>query len=89
MTIGGPDPEKIPGQAVQKVLPLANRAMATSGDYRNFFNQKNQRFSHILDPKTGAPVRHPLASATVLAPTAMQADAAATTVMVLGPKNGL
>jgi thiamine biosynthesis lipoprotein len=73
---------------LQRVLPITDIAMATSGDYRNFFEQDGQRFSHTIDPRTGYPITHKLASVTVLTDTCMYADAWATALMVLGPEAG-
>jgi len=73
---------------VQRVLPLGDDALATSGDYRNFFEQDGTRYSHTIDPRTGRPVEHQLASVTVVGPTCMQCDALATALMVLGPEAG-
>lgn len=71
-------------------LPLEDgQSIATSGDYRNFFEVDGQRYSHTIDPMTGRPVTHQLASVTVLAPTCMTADALATAIEVLGPERGL
>jgi len=69
---------------LQKVLAITNTAMATSGDYRNFFEQEGKRFSHTIDPRTGSPITHKLASVTVLHASSMYADAWATAFMVLG-----
>jgi thiamine biosynthesis lipoprotein len=66
--------------------PMTNNAMATSGDYRNFFEFAGQRYSHTIDPVTRRPVQHNLASVTVIAPTCMAADAWATALNVLGPE---
>ena len=74
---------------VQQVLNLRDIAIATSGDYRNFFEVQGERFSHTIDPVTGWPVRHKLASVTVLDPLCAKADALATALMVLGPDKGL
>lgn len=74
---------------VERILELQDSAMATSGDYRNFFEQDGKRYSHTIDPKTGRPVTHTLASVTVLAPRTARADALATAFLVLGPKAGL
>ena len=77
------------GRSVQMVLPVSDMGIATSGDYRNFyFNDEGQRMSHIIDPLTGRPVTHNLASVTVLAPDGMQADGMATALLVLGEKDG-
>ncbi len=73
---------------IQKVLPVTNISMATSGDYRNFFEDNGVRFSHTIDPRTGKPITHKLASVTIFADTTMKADAFATAMMVLGPKKG-
>jgi len=69
---------------LERVIAISNMAMATSGDYRNFFEQEGQRFSHTIDPRTGYPITHKLASVTVLSKTTMLADAWATALMVLG-----
>ncbi|NOQ13243.1 MAG: FAD:protein FMN transferase ApbE [Methyloprofundus sp.] len=71
-----------------RVLPISDIAMATSGDYRNYFEQDGQRFSHTIDPRTGYPITHKLVSVTVLGDTTMKADAWATALMVLGPEKG-
>ena len=76
------------GRAVHRILALRDGAMATSGDYRNFFEQDGKRYSHTIDPRTGRPVTHQLASVTVLAPRTARADALATAFLVLGPQAG-
>jgi len=58
--------------------------MATSGDYRNFFEEDGKRYSHTIDPRTGLPVAHTLASVTVLHKSAAWADALATAFLVMG-----
>jgi thiamine biosynthesis lipoprotein len=63
--------------------------MATSGDYRNYFKVDGVRYSHTIDPRTGRPITHSLASVTVLAPTCAEADAWATALSVLGAEQGL
>jgi thiamine biosynthesis lipoprotein len=70
-------------------LELRDRAVATSGDYRNFLEREGRRFPHILDPRTGRPVTNGTASVSVVGETAMQADALATGLMVLGAEEGL
>lgn len=70
---------------VQRVISLDNQAMATSGDYRNYYEQDGIRYSHTIDPKTGAPITHVLASVTVLHESCMLADALSTALMVMGP----
>jgi len=74
---------------IQRVVSLSDRSMATSGDYRNYFEQDGVRFCHIIDPRTGRPVDHRLASVSVLDDTCMAADALATALFVLGPDEGL
>ena len=64
-------------------------AMATSGDYRIYFEENGQRFAHEIDPKTGYPIQHHLASITVLAPTSMTADGLSTGLFVLGEDKAL
>ncbi len=70
------------------VIGLEDRAVATSGDYRNFFDLGGRRYSHAIDPVTGRPVEHTLASVSVVADTAMEADALSTALMVMGPERG-
>lgn len=76
-------------QALQLVVPLDNKGMATSGDYKNFFEQDGVRYSHIIDPTTGRPITHRTTSVTVLADNAMMADAWATAMLALGQEVGL
>ena len=82
-----PDPER--RGAVQRVLHVSDAAVATSGDYRNFLRAGDTRWSHTLDPRSGRPVAHALASVTVVAADAMWADAWATALNVLGPERAL
>jgi thiamine biosynthesis lipoprotein len=70
-------------------IPLNNESVATSGNYRNYFEHDGKRYSHTIDPKTGKPVTHQLASVTVIHPENMWADAYATAIMVLGAEKGL
>jgi len=70
-------------------IELRDGALATSGDYRNFWvDEWGSRHSHVLDPRSGRPVAHDLASVTIVRPTAMEADALATALLVLGPEHG-
>ena len=69
---------------LQTVLNVTDIAMATSGNYRNFYNKGGRKYAHTIDPKTGYPVQHSLLSATVLAKNCAVADAYATSFMVLG-----
>lgn len=74
---------------LQAKLQLPNLAMATSGNYRNFYIEDGKKYAHTIDPKTGYPVQHSLLSATVLANDCMTADAFATAFMVLGMEPGV
>ncbi|MDL0430008.1 FAD:protein FMN transferase [Marinobacter sp. TBZ242] len=69
---------------INRVVALDSQAMATSGDYRNYYESEGQRFSHTIDPNTGKPIRHSLASVTVIADDCMTADALATAFNVMG-----
>ncbi len=69
---------------IQSVLNVTDLAMATSGNYRNFYYKDGKKYAHTIDPKTGYPVQHSLLSATVLAKDCATADAYATSFMVLG-----
>jgi thiamine biosynthesis lipoprotein len=83
-------PEKnAPGDQVYKVVHLTDKAFATSGDYRNYFEYQGKRFSHILDPRNGYPVANGIVSASIVADTCTIADGLATAMMVLGRKKGL
>ncbi len=75
-------------QALRRLVQLRNVAIATSGNYRNYFEHAGRRYSHIIDPRNGRPITHGLVSASVIAPSAMYADAMATAIMVLGPEAG-
>jgi thiamine biosynthesis lipoprotein len=70
------------------VIHLTDVAVATSGDYRNFFEEDGRRYSHSIDPRTGYPVNHELSGVTVIASNTAFADAMATALMVLGPEEG-
>lgn len=74
---------------IHKVIKLDNAAMATSGDYRNYFEVDGKRYSHTIDPRNGQPIAHQLASASVIMPSCADADAWATALMVLGPDLGM
>ena len=69
---------------LQTILNVTNKAMATSGNYRNFYYKGGKKYAHTIDPKTGYPVQHNILSATVLADNCATADAYATSFMVLG-----
>jgi thiamine biosynthesis lipoprotein len=73
---------------VQRVVALRDMAMASSGDYRNFFTEGGRRYSHTIDPQTGQAVQHRLAAVTVFAENCTDADAWATALMALGEQHG-
>lgn len=74
---------------IHSVVSLTDLAMATSGDAINAYEIAGRRYSHTIDPATGEPVRNNVASVSVLAPTALEADALATALLVMGPDRGL
>ncbi|WP_300316863.1 FAD:protein FMN transferase [Idiomarina sp.] len=71
-------------RAVQEIVELKEGALATSGDYRNYFEENGRRYSHIIDPATAEPIQHNLVSVSVFADDAMSADAYATALLVMG-----
>lgn len=80
----------LPGQRrPHTIVHLTNAGMATSGDYRNFFEADGKIYSHTIDTRTGRPVTHTLASVTVVDELASRADALATALLVMGPEEGL
>lgn len=99
MRLAGTKPDNVPwrvaierpdstGRSVQGVVMPGTNAVATSGDYRNYFEQDGIRFSHTIDPHTGKPINHRLASVTVITPSCAQADAYATALTVMGDEAG-
>ncbi|MEP5765578.1 MAG: FAD:protein FMN transferase [Halieaceae bacterium] len=77
------------GREMVAAVMLSDAAVATSGDYRNFFEVDGVRYSHTIDPRTGAPVRHELVSVTVIEASAAMADAWATALTVLGTEKAM
>ncbi len=77
--------ERVP----QEIIELNGFSVSTSGDYRNYFEENGQRYSHTLDPHTGAPITHKLAAVTVIDPSALRADGLSTPLMVMGTERGL
>lgn len=75
-------------RGVESVLSVTDIALATSGNYRNFYEVDGQRYGHTMDPGSGRPVQHNLASVTVFDPSCARADALATAVMVMGAEQG-
>lgn len=87
-TVGLQQPDAT-SKLVAVAQPLRDQAVATSGDYYNFYEFEGRRYSHTIDPRTGRPIEHALASVSVLAADCMTADAWATALEVLGPEAGL
>lgn len=85
-TIGIADPQHKNG--ILSTIEIDNFAIVTSGDYERYLIMNGERYGHIINPKTGYPVKGVL-SVTVLAPTAELADALATTIFILGEKDGI
>jgi thiamine biosynthesis lipoprotein len=79
---------RIEGRALYRVVALNSGGLATSGDYRNYRELEGQRASHIIDPRTGRPITHSLASVSVIDDSCARADGLATALMVLGPDQG-
>ena len=71
-------------QELQAIVELTEGAIATSGNYRNYYHRNGKKYAHTIDPRTGYPVQHAILSSTVLAPDCMSADAYATAFMVMG-----
>ncbi len=76
------------GRAIHRVVAMTDCALATSGDYRNYYEREGLRLSHTIDPRTGRPIRHGLASVSVIHQECAMADGWATAIMVLGPDKG-
>lgn len=76
-------------RVVEEIIELSGYGLATSGDYRNYFEEDGIRYAHILDARTGWPITHKTASATVIADTAMLADGWATAMLALGSERGM
>nr|WP_216620234.1 FAD:protein FMN transferase [Vibrio coralliilyticus] len=76
-------------RAVQEIIEPGDMAVATSGDYRIYFERDGVRYSHIINPQTGKPIRHKVVSVTVLDKSSMTADGLATGLMVLGEELGM
>lgn len=99
MRLSGSNPEGNPWRVaielpslmpqVQQVIEIHSGAVATSGDYRNYFEKEGVRYSHTIDPRSGKPITHNLASVTVIADHCADADAWATALMVLGEEEGI
>ena len=75
--------------AIEDVVTPNGMALSTAGSYRNYYELDGRRYSHIIDPATGEPVTHKLVSASVITPTALEADALDTALMVMGPEQAM
>ena len=82
--IGIEKPSANYAEGVQQILTVTNESIATSGDYRQFYNEKGEKLSHIIDPRTGHPVNNGIASASVITSNGAMADGWATAMMILG-----
>lgn len=88
--ISKPQETEIPvTQEIQAIVQISGKALATSGNYRNFYVENGKKYAHTINPKTGYPVEHSLLSVTVLADDCMTADAFATAFMVVGLEKGV
>lgn len=76
-------------RAVQEVISIGDNAIATSGDYRNYFEQDGVRYSHLINPQTGYPIQHNLVAVTVIHPSSMTADGLATALIIMGKEKAL
>ncbi|PJC86245.1 FAD:protein FMN transferase ApbE [Vibrio sp. HA2012] len=76
-------------RAIQEIIEPGDMSIATSGDYRNYFERDGIRYSHIINPQTGKPISHKVVSVTALHPSCMTADGLATGLMVLGAEKGI
>ncbi len=89
VAINKPEFRILPGSMIEGILVLSDRAVATSGDYLNFFEYHGKIYSHEINPRTGWPIENHIASATVIAPHCITADAMATALMVMPVEKGL
>lgn len=76
-------------RAIQQIIVLGDNALASAGDYRNYFEVDGTRYSHIIDPDTAKPIQHKLVSVTVIHPLSMTADGLSTGMMLMGPEQAL
>lgn len=76
-------------RSVQQIISIGDNAIATSGDYRNYFEEDGVRYSHLINPKTGYPIKHNLVAVTVVASQCLEADGLATALIVMGSEQGI
>jgi thiamine biosynthesis lipoprotein len=77
------------GQALERKVQIVDKAIGTSGDWQNSFNKNGRRYSHVIDPQTASPVSHQVAGVTVIADHAIETDAWATALLVMGDERGM
>ncbi|MFV0291638.1 MAG: FAD:protein FMN transferase [Mangrovibacterium sp.] len=82
--VSKPTDDSVQNQEIQEILSISGMAMATSGNYRNFYLKDGKRYVHTIDPRLGIPVQSELLSVTIISKSCMQADALATACMVMG-----
>ena len=87
--IDSPEPNFQPGEKIFAVIPIKDKAMATSGNYRDFYEYDSKKYSHIINPITGKAVESNIASVTVLAENCMDADALATALNIMSLSDGM
>lgn len=76
-------------RAVERIISVGNNAIATSGDYRNYYEENGKRYSHLINPNTGYPITHNLVSVTVVTPSSMTADGLATALSIMGQEEAM
>ena len=75
-----------PGETLQAIIRISDKALATSGNYRKFYIENGMKYSHEIDPRTGYPAKNNLLSATIIADECAMADGIATACMVMGTR---
>jgi thiamine biosynthesis lipoprotein len=83
------DNNMIPGQSLQAILKITDKAVSTSGNYRKFYVEDGIKYSHTVDPKTGYPAKNRLLSTTIVADNCTMADGIATACMVMGKEKAI
>jgi FAD:protein FMN transferase len=83
------DNNMVPGQSLQAIIKISDKAVSTSGNYRKFYVEDGVKYSHTIDPKTGYPAKNRLLSATIIADDCTMADGIATACMVLGKEKAI
>jgi thiamine biosynthesis lipoprotein len=83
------DNNMLPGQSLQAIIKISDKALATSGNYRKFYIENGVKYSHTIDPKTGYPAKNKLLSATIIADDCAMADGIATACMVMGEEKAI